>query len=508
MQLWGTAALALVARVAVVAWAAPRIPPAADGTFYHRIAERIAAGHGYTWLWPDGAVTYAAHYPVGYPALAGALYAAFGSTPGVAMALNALLGTAAAVAVHAAVLRYASPRRARAAGALVALHPALLLYTPALMTEGVTAALLAIAAWCAARSRDGARTGRDTGRDTGTVTDTGTDTGWGVGGRRARILRLVVLGLVLGVATLVRPQSLLLAPAFGALAWAPWGWRRAALGAGLATLMAVAVCAPWTVRNCVRMESCALVSVNGGWNLLIGADPAGTGAWSPVQVPDACREVWDEAAKDACFAAAARRVVAAEPLAWLARAPRKLAATFDYCGAAGWYLHEAAPAAVPAGAKVALGVVETLLPRARLVAALVWAAAGLRARAARRSRGVRAVGWAALGVGVVAALCPWGWVGYLALLALAALRGRDLWAGPVLPAAAVATLALTMATHAVFFGAGRYALVAVPFLCALACAGFEGADGARGRRHAERRAVVGAEAGRAEAGASATRSST
>ena len=62
---------ALVLRAFVAAYGAGRFPPADDGGFYHVVAQRIALGLGYTWLWPDGAVTYAAHYPVGYPALLG-----------------------------------------------------------------------------------------------------------------------------------------------------------------------------------------------------------------------------------------------------------------------------------------------------------------------------------------------------------------------------------------------------------------------------------------------------
>src|SRR3954470_19699637 len=85
-------ALALVLRLVVVLWAKDRFPPADDGTFYHVVAQRIAHGDGYTWLWPDGAVTYAAHYPVGYPALLGLVYALFGPRPVVAMIANAVLG--------------------------------------------------------------------------------------------------------------------------------------------------------------------------------------------------------------------------------------------------------------------------------------------------------------------------------------------------------------------------------------------------------------------------------
>ena len=144
--------------------------------------------------------------------------------------------------------------------------------------------------------------------------------------------------------------------------------------AAVATLAALLVCAPWTARNCVRMHHCALVSVNGGWNLLIGADAASTGAWSPIKVPAACREVFDEAQKDVCFGREARRYIREHPAAWVALAPRKLAATFDYAGAAPWYLHEANAAAFPYADKEKLGALETLYERAALLLCLVWAA--------------------------------------------------------------------------------------------------------------------------------------
>ncbi|HSU39371.1 MAG TPA: hypothetical protein VLJ38_07380, partial [Polyangiaceae bacterium] len=79
----GVVALAL--RMIVVAYAAGRFPPADDGSFYDVVASRIARGLGYTWAWPDGAITYAAHYPVGYPAMLAAGYALFGARPVVAM---------------------------------------------------------------------------------------------------------------------------------------------------------------------------------------------------------------------------------------------------------------------------------------------------------------------------------------------------------------------------------------------------------------------------------------
>ena len=105
-------------------------------------------------VWPDGAVTYAAHYPVGYPAILAAVYAVFGASLAAAMLVNALVGAAGAAAMHRLALRAMPPRHAIAAGIVVALHPALVPYTAAVMTEGVTAALLVVAAACAAAARE------------------------------------------------------------------------------------------------------------------------------------------------------------------------------------------------------------------------------------------------------------------------------------------------------------------------------------------------------------------
>ncbi len=437
---WITA-LALEVRLVVVIWASTRFPPTADGTYYQRIAERVAQGLGYTWLWPDGAVTYAAHYPIGYPAAVGALYSVTGPHPWVAMVLNALLGALAAYAAHRLVARAGSRGVALVAGLLVALHPGLVAYTPALMTEGVVASLLVIAAGLAAWTRD-----RPTSRWAG----------------------ITLLGLVVGAATLVRPQSLVLAPLFAAIA-VEGSLRRRLGAAALATLVTLAVCAPWTARNCVRMKRCALVSVNGGWNLLIGADAASTGAWSPVQVPQECREVYDEAEKDRCFGRAAQGFIAAHPLAWIGLAPKKLAATFDYAGAAGWYLHASNADAFPDRAKVALGAVETLFERVVLILALAAMARRPGGDEPPRRRLARLV-VAIVGVGF--ALTLHAWIGFAALVVAALLRGRALFRGPVLFGATAATVAATMAVHAAFFGAGRYSLVVFPLVTALAALAF------------------------------------
>ena len=349
---WMLAAAALALRLGLVAWAASRFLPAEDGKYYQIVAWRIACGLGYTWLWPDGVVTYAAHYPVGYPAILGGLYALFGPRPWLAMALNAALGSLAVVGVVRLALTVATRRGAMIAGSIAALHPTLLFYTPALMTEIVSASVLAIGAWIALSARDSTP--------------------------KYRAVAIFGLGLLMGVAVLVRPQQIVAAPVLGWLASGVGGtssrirWRRQLAGACVTTALAVACCLPWTFRNCERMGRCMLVSANAGWNLLIGTAPDGNGAWVAVDkagIPAKCRTVFDEAKKDVCFGDGAIARICEAPHTWLALIPKKLERTFDDVGTPGWYLHSSSWQLFPENYKVALGAAEVIVQRVVLLLA-------------------------------------------------------------------------------------------------------------------------------------------
>ncbi len=435
---WWLAALALVARAPILLWAKDRFPPTDDGAFYHLFAQRLAQGAGYTWRWPDGAVTYAAHYPVGYPALIAGLYAVFGAQPGVAMAFNALLGALSVFAAQRAVLAHGTRAQAGFAALLIALHPGFVFYTPALMTEGVSAELLVVAVWLTVRAGSGA----------------------GVG------LRLAALGLCAGVLTLVRPQLLIMAPIFGffSLDSGEPHYARRALRALWVALVALALCLPWTVRNCARMDRCVFVSANGGWNLLIGAAPGADGAWIPIEgsrVPPECRNLFGEAEKDRCFGRAGLRQILAHPGRFLALVPRKLSVTFDYFGAPGHYLHSSNAGAFGDPRKLELGAIETVWERLVLLLAIIQAA---RRGSARRSL--------RLGSGLAAVLCALtraGWLAHLGYVLTVALSGKELCKRP-LPALAACLVLATAATHALFFGAGRYGFVCAGLIC-LAAAG-------------------------------------
>jgi len=426
--------VALGVRLLAALWGARFVPPAADGRFYHVVAQRIAEGHGYTWLWPDGAVTYAAHYPVGYPALVGLGYALFGPEPWVAMVQGALLGAlgVAAMVEPCRRLVLASPwpgsaeRAARWTGLLLALSPSLVAYVPAMMTEIPVAALGALCLRACLWIHDEPKPGR-----------------W------------LALGLLAGVAVLFRPQMILFAPVWGALAVRGGRLRARALGALAVVGLCLLVVAPWTLRNCQRMDQCTLVSANGGWNILIGTYAEGQGAWVGIdgeRVPEECRTVFQEAQKDTCFGRAGARRIREQPLAWLALLPAKWRATFDYTGAAASHLHEAGT--LGDRGRLALGGLEIVTQRLGYLVGLLGLVAYLRIRRPGLPRWglFAALGVAVLGLGGLGA---WVSIGVLLGLGLWAVDWRELEPALTFPPLG---LAATVVVHGVFFGAGRYSL--------------------------------------------------
>jgi hypothetical protein len=431
-------ALAFGLRLIVVLVAAERFPPADDGTFYHTVATRIAAGAGYTWAWPDGAVTHAAHYPVGYPALLGGVYAVLGAAPWCAMLFNALLGALMVMGVHSAALSVSSLRGARWAALAVALHPTLILYTAALMTEAAAAAVLVLLAAAALHLR---------------------------AAQRPWWLR-ALLGIGGAVLVLLRPQLLPMLPVLGAIAiWVPPSapralfWRTKLRGSLEVLCVGLLCVLPWTLRNCSKMDGCVLVSANGGWNLLIGTLPEARGSFAPIAgatVPAECREVFGEAGKDRCFGRAGMRRIREQPIAWLELGPQKLAQLFNHSAIASAYLSTSNPQVLSEALRLAVATIETLSTRLLLLGAAI----GL-----LRSSGSRLQRTLSLAAGGLT-LSPWGFLAQLAVLGAlvaAAFRRGDGPAVALLRLAAV-LLGLCVVTHMVFFGAARYSLVWLPWL--------------------------------------------
>ena len=336
-----------------------------------------------------------------------------------------------------------SVQRARVAGALVALHPGLILYSALLMTEPLSALLVLGAFYAAIR----------------------------VAKIRQPMHGIVAGALVLGVAVLVRPQALLCAPFLMLVI------PRAAVRARLVgVLVACAVCLlpvlPWTARNCRVMDGCALVSTNAGWNLAIGAFPRATGRFETLRSEDGCREVTGQVQQDRCWLEYGLANIRETPRRWLGLIPAKLAQTFDHESFAVEYLREARPAAWPEERRVAVRGALTAVHRL-FVAASALGFVSLLLRGERRARMVQTALLGALAIGAYAAFAadtPTFWPIVLVACALPwlPLPGRPAaHAALLMPISLIITTALA---HAIFFGEDRYHMVATPVFCLLAAA--------------------------------------
>jgi 4-amino-4-deoxy-L-arabinose transferase-like glycosyltransferase len=472
-DLWASAAVflaALLPRLYVaIAWARE---PVWDGHYYDFGARRIAAGLGYS----DDVVGGGqpvwhpwCHYPVGYSAFLGGVYRVFGSGPHVATIANAVVGALLAVVVHRLARHATGELRAFFAGLLVALWPGLVVYAALLMTEPLAALGLATSAWLVARD-----------------------------GRAHPRRGALAGGVALGLTALVRPQSLLVAPALGLFTLPAGAPRRARLlagarTAGLALLAALAVIAPWTARNCRVMDGCALVSTNGGWNLAIGAFPRATGRFETLRATDGCPIVTGQVQQDRCWRDEGLRWIAADPRRWLGLVPKKLAETFDHESFPMGYLGEADPAAWPEARKAKGRELLTSAHRALMVLAALGVVGVPWARkkpGEGEDEGGRAERrWLAVAVqGALLALAlGLAWVAnasdkhpYYALAifipVVAALRLPGAPARGRAVGYAAFTLATVAVTHAVFFGEDRYHVVATPMLCLLAACALRRSD--------------------------------
>jgi len=249
-------------------------------------------------------------------------------------------------------------------------------------------------------------------------------------------------------------------------------WQALARAAA-ASAVALLVVLPWTIRNCQRLDGCALVSTNGGWNLAIGAITE-TGRFQTLRGADGCPIVTGQVQQDRCWGEVGRAKIAAAPLRWLGLAPLKLAQTFDHESFAIEYLHEADPDSWPEGRRVAARELLTTFHRLLLAiaafAVVAWPRWNTRARSAFFLQ--LGLGSLVLGCALYAALSdahPFYLLAVLTPLAAALpIPGRPAQgaAGGYL----LSLLAATALTHVVFFGEDRYHLVVTPLLCILAAA--------------------------------------
>lgn len=222
-------AAALVLRVVAIAVLWDDYIPDSDAFSYQVLAERVAGGHGFEVLTAELEYIDSAFRPPAYPLA----LAAVGASVGAGQVLNAVLGSVVVVLAAVLAARWGGPRAGWAAGAAVAVHPALLANDVVLLSEPL--GLVALLAMVLLLLDD----------------------------------RPVPAGIAAGVLVLTRPPGPLVV--LGAVLWLlrRRGWRPAVATLGIAALIVV----PWLAHNQARFGS-PVLTTSVGFNLAAAYAPA------------------------------------------------------------------------------------------------------------------------------------------------------------------------------------------------------------------------------------------
>jgi hypothetical protein len=294
----------IAARIAVLL--VQPLEQSSDFSWYYGRAVEIVSGGGYA---ENGVLT--AFWPVGWPGFLAGLFTITG--PSVQAGQIANLVFAALVFALTATLGAALFRDrmvGRAAVLLLTLYPNQIGYVPLMSTEIFYEALLLLCVWLLAREQ---------------------------------LAPVLVSGVLFGVATLTKTQSLLL-PGFlllGVFLAAP-SRRSLARLTGLACavyITTILVVAPWTYRNYMVLGAFIPVSTNGGFTLLTGNNPEANGDYTPnsVLAEGLTHNPADQVVMDRLATARAVAWIEANPVPFVLLLPKKLMRLWVPDGEAEWF---------------------------------------------------------------------------------------------------------------------------------------------------------------------------
>ena len=259
--LWGIVAIAFGLRLAWALYARAEPPVewyrSGDQYSYYYYGSEIAQGRGYL-SYISGEAT--AYYPIGYPAILGALYFVVLNSPvpdNLLLAttlFHVVLGTATVGLVFLVGRAVGGARAGLAAAAVLAVWPNAVFLGPTLLLEP-TFMFLTMAAVALAVTHDWSQ---------------------GLPSRP----RLLLLGGVLGASVLVRPFSIwLLLGLLLAARVSGAAWRRAVATAAVPLVVVVLMMVPWTVRNLGAMDAFVPSSTNMGDTLCLDRWAGATGGF-------------------------------------------------------------------------------------------------------------------------------------------------------------------------------------------------------------------------------------
>jgi 4-amino-4-deoxy-L-arabinose transferase-like glycosyltransferase len=279
-----------------------------DMTIYDYQAYALAKGQGFV----DFAGAPSAHWPPGYPAALAPLYRLTDNSLLSARLLNVAAGTATVALVYLLGAKVFDRRVGVLGAGLLAVFPGQIFATSLVMTEPLFTLLFVLALTVAVYTLLGEGEGR----------------AW----------QALLVGALIGAATLVRGEALLLAAIVPAVLFFRRRSRRVALArSSLLVLGAAVVILPWTVRNVVKMHAPIIISTSAAEALWVGhhegangriADFTANQAFEGMPNPDYEVKTNNEALKQAL------QFIKNNPLEEVTLVPRRFVALYAGDGAA------------------------------------------------------------------------------------------------------------------------------------------------------------------------------
>lgn len=263
-------AAALVLRLFWVLHAQSEPPPVVDPQWYYAVASNLAEGRGFTMridsepadtgaseeerqsvfaAGPGGSAT--TLWPPGWPASLAAVFFVFGTGLTAGKLLNVVAGVLTVYLVYRIGELLFGRRVGLIGAAIIAFYPNHIFWSSTLYADVYFTAWFCLALFVLLRTKD-----------------------W----RGSRSLwAAALLGAIIGVASLVRGQGLLL-PLYALVLWGLFGgWTEAFKRTVVVVGAMLIVILPWTVRNVLTFDEPILISANDGFNLRIGHSPYATG---------------------------------------------------------------------------------------------------------------------------------------------------------------------------------------------------------------------------------------
>ena len=260
-----------------------------DELDYHTLAANLSTTFHYA---AHGLPT--AYRPIGYPAIIALVYWIAGIHPIVVKVFQAIVDSSIVLVVPRLMSHSTDNAKLYAAGAWAS-FPSAILYPNLLMTECIYTALVVAAALLYVKESD------------------------------RSIQRCILLGVVCGTLTLIKPATILFFAALGALALKK---RESRQNIAAVCIAFVLVVTPWVVRNWVVIGE-PTIATNSGVNLLIGNNPHANGSYNASVDVLALDSVANEADRDKLAFSTGVRYIVSRPFRFVVNAGKKYAHLFS-----------------------------------------------------------------------------------------------------------------------------------------------------------------------------------